>query len=305
MRLMTYQNLPDDFWKGTERGEDPVRTISEYKRKRHGLDFEPVWCVTAENVRDSIISNLTCAPNEPYLVMFLDTDRYFRVDKVEWYRRVRDDVDEIPLTDDADDVTCEFVVPAEELVGSVTDMFFLPPAISSIQESLDMTASNGALSAAWREFMSHGGVSGYVHDSIEQVSAVLMGFNYLTDSSQDNRMRQRMKSESVRRAFVMSMLPLILQLVSGKPGQKVNVTTCWSDGLCHCARRALNLCNKMTVWANGPCDREGYGEIVRLIDLMLVGDDELLDRLLEGPSRNDPCPCGSGLKFKRCHGLVW
>jgi preprotein translocase subunit SecA len=25
----------------------------------------------------------------------------------------------------------------------------------------------------------------------------------------------------------------------------------------------------------------------------------------EGPQvgRNDPCPCGSGLKYKRCHGL--
>ena len=22
------------------------------------------------------------------------------------------------------------------------------------------------------------------------------------------------------------------------------------------------------------------------------------------PSRNDPCPCGSGLKFKHCHGAL-
>jgi uncharacterized protein len=22
------------------------------------------------------------------------------------------------------------------------------------------------------------------------------------------------------------------------------------------------------------------------------------------PGRNDPCPCGSGLKFKKCHGLA-
>jgi uncharacterized protein YecA (UPF0149 family) len=22
------------------------------------------------------------------------------------------------------------------------------------------------------------------------------------------------------------------------------------------------------------------------------------------PGRNDPCPCGSGQKFKRCHGMV-
>lgn len=26
------------------------------------------------------------------------------------------------------------------------------------------------------------------------------------------------------------------------------------------------------------------------------------DIVLTGISRNDPCPCGSGLKFKRCHG---
>ncbi|MDO9372421.1 MAG: SEC-C metal-binding domain-containing protein, partial [Gammaproteobacteria bacterium] len=22
------------------------------------------------------------------------------------------------------------------------------------------------------------------------------------------------------------------------------------------------------------------------------------------PGRNDPCPCGSGLKYKKCHGAV-
>jgi len=22
------------------------------------------------------------------------------------------------------------------------------------------------------------------------------------------------------------------------------------------------------------------------------------------PGRNDPCPCGSGLKYKKCHGIA-
>jgi hypothetical protein len=28
----------------------------------------------------------------------------------------------------------------------------------------------------------------------------------------------------------------------------------------------------------------------------------MVERLGPKPGRNDPCPCGSGLKFKRCHG---
>ena len=28
----------------------------------------------------------------------------------------------------------------------------------------------------------------------------------------------------------------------------------------------------------------------------------VLDRAFAGVQRNDPCPCGSGRKFKQCHG---
>jgi preprotein translocase subunit SecA len=28
----------------------------------------------------------------------------------------------------------------------------------------------------------------------------------------------------------------------------------------------------------------------------------ILDRAFTGVERNDPCPCGSGRKFKQCHG---
>jgi uncharacterized protein len=31
--------------------------------------------------------------------------------------------------------------------------------------------------------------------------------------------------------------------------------------------------------------------------------DAALEAAFARASRNDPCPCGSGLKFKRCHGL--
>ena len=30
----------------------------------------------------------------------------------------------------------------------------------------------------------------------------------------------------------------------------------------------------------------------------------ILERTFAGVQRNDPCPCGSGRKFKRCHGAA-
>jgi preprotein translocase subunit SecA len=32
------------------------------------------------------------------------------------------------------------------------------------------------------------------------------------------------------------------------------------------------------------------------------GDDDAAGDEFAGVSRNEPCPCGSGRKFKRCHG---
>ncbi|MDE2909562.1 MAG: SEC-C metal-binding domain-containing protein [Chloroflexota bacterium] len=36
--------------------------------------------------------------------------------------------------------------------------------------------------------------------------------------------------------------------------------------------------------------------------LELARYDAELERAFAAAGRNDPCPCGSGLKFKRCHG---
>jgi hypothetical protein len=30
----------------------------------------------------------------------------------------------------------------------------------------------------------------------------------------------------------------------------------------------------------------------------------MLERAFAGVQRNDPCPCGSGRKFKQCHGQM-
>ena len=44
--------------------------------------------------------------------------------------------------------------------------------------------------------------------------------------------------------------------------------------------------------------REEFGKILREQDLPDLADLTQLQKV----GRNDPCPCGSGLKYKRCHG---
>ncbi len=36
--------------------------------------------------------------------------------------------------------------------------------------------------------------------------------------------------------------------------------------------------------------------------LVLAGEDAQLQKLFAKAGRNEPCPCGSGRKFKQCHG---
>jgi preprotein translocase subunit SecA len=36
----------------------------------------------------------------------------------------------------------------------------------------------------------------------------------------------------------------------------------------------------------------------------LAGFDEADPKTWGNPGRNDPCPCGSGKKFKHCHGRL-
>lgn len=55
----------------------------------------------------------------------------------------------------------------------------------------------------------------------------------------------------------------------------------------------------MKIMANLLRQRRAPAEIMAL---MVVEDDKRWQEALANVGRNDPCPCGSGKKFKRCHG---
>jgi uncharacterized protein len=54
----------------------------------------------------------------------------------------------------------------------------------------------------------------------------------------------------------------------------------------------------MTIMANLLREGRAPAEIMKLY----AEEDEQQERAFAQVGRNDPCPCGSGKKFKRCHG---
>jgi uncharacterized Zn-finger protein len=67
------------------------------------------------------------------------------------------------------------------------------------------------------------------------------------------------------------------------------VVVCWNCEMAWDPELAIKDCTGESIFAEGPAlkDAPALGNITA--GLGTVG-------------RNDPCPCGSGIKFKRCHG---
>lgn len=68
------------------------------------------------------------------------------------------------------------------------------------------------------------------------------------------------------------------------------VVVCWNCELAWDPELARKECTGESIFAVGPALKEGQG----------IGNID--PGVLIGVGRNDPCPCGSGVKFKRCHG---
>jgi hypothetical protein len=59
----------------------------------------------------------------------------------------------------------------------------------------------------------------------------------------------------------------------------------------------LQMLGLLTARFGFEVDDETRAKVVRLRDFVTLTDEQMRET-----GRNDPCPCGSGLKFKRCHG---
>ena len=62
-----------------------------------------------------------------------------------------------------------------------------------------------------------------------------------------------------------------------------------------------DLCNEALSSTDGDAEK-ALGWLERRYQAQMFG--ELTEEQMKNTKRNDPCPCGSGKKFKHCHGAA-
>lgn len=56
------------------------------------LGFSPMWVIPVTTFKETLVNLLMCAPNYPRFLCVFDSDNYVKIDKLQHYRNIMNDV---------------------------------------------------------------------------------------------------------------------------------------------------------------------------------------------------------------------
>lgn len=269
----------------------------------HGI----AWCfpITKDRVF-SLVNAWMCCPNFADHFIVLDTDDYHRIDKFKWYKYIYDhsDVSSVKdcfkfIDDSLSDDKSEFIVPYAEFnygllaacpftmsddSGKSDSILFYPDAYSVGFDSI-----NRSLFPYCKKWYS----------SDYRTSLI---------NSDDKMFEQRIRELKFFRIFSFFYLPLVFTILINtyylhEPFEKLSFPTVWGEYADLYFEKFCLVQNRFSHWANGgKFEISEWGSIRDEFANLLVFDTEIFKARLYGLGRNELCPCGSGKKFKKCHG---
>lgn len=106
-------------------------------------------------------------------------------------------------------------------------------------------------------------------------------------------------------AFEMVYLPIAFRLLTAI-GESITLNVRYlANMISYNAENLFRLNDKFTIWSYDDCSLGGFDTIVAEMGHYIMDNEKIVERLIVGPKieRNEPCPCGSGKKYKKCHGF--
>ena len=265
------------------------------------LGCMPYFACGSDDWKDLLVSNWFSAPNSPEVLFLFESDDFIRINKVEWYKHMNEDgVCALDFEDnDIDDVHSEFLVKSVNKVCMSLPVFSLMPMLMGNQSFTSM-----------KSYLFPGMNDDNVNDLCELVDIFLAQFPkvYVSDEMLYEMQIEESSYEMTRllinggEALQIGVLPWLLR--SHLFLQPINLSDVMS---CFYTRDSiLQLKNKLTTWSYGECNLEDYDRLVEEAKQLIITNHSLFKCLYDNtlPGRNDLCPCGSGKKFKKCHGII-
>lgn len=259
-----------------------------------------IWAVPAEDLQDLFLSLFCSAPNRMEALLFFECENYIRLDKVKWYQTLKDrkpDVTPNPrdcASDTVDNLHSEFLVEGI----SLDNLRMLVP-IFEVGESPDILERG--------ELKFNGHLAEYMKNKAKSICAGMTftaGENAKLGMSEDYA-AYREAMQPKKTAFELVYLPLAFEMLTAQSEQfHVNIAL-MSHMFSYHAQEYYRLNNDFTRWSIEDCSLEGFDTIMAQMRHYILDNVAVAEAVANGTriGRNDPCPCGSGKKFKKCHGI--
>lgn len=171
-------------------------------------------------------------------------------------------------------------------IGNVNKYGFMPLAADDLPEgAMDMI--RGDIYYIAKQLIPSGDICTY-----------LDGYESLPEEESDRRF------EFVGQAFKRAALIVAAPAVIKAALDNAPFNARWLLSAATKASSIISCINDMEKWEQEGCDDDEYKDILLRTEQYITDNEDVLEYLyVHGdPNRNDPCPCGSGKKFKACHG---
>ena len=274
----------------------------------------PIWAFACDTPADAIVGSYLAAPRFPEILLMFESNQYVRIDKKKWYLAIGRgedgtvSLDDIRADDSLPDALCEFIVDRQ--VYDDTRLAFADEAsqhnvmlnIVTLDECLEggqkacicsfaMTDEQAAyLTASLSTYLD---VHAYRESHLDTTMAV-------QTSLDEQRKAWKVRNFSRAWSVDVTILPTLVRIIKGiEPFHDIMVQG-YTLHYNYLVQQYMRFCR----WQERPVDDDTLVDVVSSMQAVLIENPDVVAWLVSSGSvgRNDPCPCGSGKKFKKCHG---
>lgn len=253
----------------------------------------PVFCFPARTADEFQFRSLLAAPCKPECLIFFDTDDYVRFDAVTWNniltlpRDMDFDGKFAAMFDDVDERFSEYVVPQSRLKDQI-EVINIKQLIE--EDIFGCKSQDGGADDVGTQMVSlnQDAARKMVRDNMPKTKKV--GRNDLT-------------AMLYQTAFVYYLGGFMWNVINDKVISLVDLLPfmwCHDNEL---SRMNWMRFQKLREKIFDTDDGGSHDEYLEMCDALVQSVGAEHSMFLSKFKRNGPCPCGSGKKLKRCHGL--
>ncbi len=309
-------------------GDDPrnrkaIKAIAPEGFFSNSCEKGLVWALKLdyEDITKTLVSMVLTAANSANFLLVFKSDDYHKIDKVKWESAIALDRFSSDYSgeykclgyvdDKIDDKYAEYVVSYESMkpMIAIPSFFVANPDETNVDFFIKLLNSGNASS---EDNDIEDAIRKTFSNSLKANKEILKQASFDLVGSPDKASGEyAINSGIIITLFTMLYAPILLNPIANAERKLNGLEGAFpmyfrmGDISLKNATKLFNLLNSAVMsYSSGIIDYEAYGNIYDSIyQLLDYKEPWMFEAILGGIGRNDPCPCGSGKKWKKCHGL--